>query len=207
MVPAKYFLSFLARTVKMIGATTVALPLVISIIAITTAAINTDALTVRITPSCAPDCRAAILAALAECKAAQAAAATTTTTTTTITTTTTPCTVSFEPGVYPVGSPNYQIPLTVTGFSNLSIEGNGAEIVLLNLSAAFLFQGVSGLRISGLSFEMQRLPYTLATVTSVSSSKTSFNLSFDASVYPFPSKGECVIVCFCFVLFCLLCVL
>ncbi len=125
--------------------------------------------TISLSPSCAPDCTPAIQNALNSCSSSSDA-----------------CTIVFAPGIYPAHADAYHTLVTVQNAKNLALTGYGATILLTELTGGFVFSNVSGLTISGLTFEMERLPYTFGIVTDVSGS--SITLAVNLTAYPFPAS-------------------
>lgn len=118
------------------------------------------------------DCTSVLAAAFEKCEAAPAL----------------PCTVTLAPGTYRMGPPNYATLPPVQGLSGgLTISGTGATILLTNLTGGLSIASTNNLVVEGLTFDMERLPYTLGRVTSVDKASGQVQLAVDASAYPAPS--------------------
>ncbi len=120
-----------------------------------------------LSPDCAPDCTPIITSALHTCPIEA-------------------CSIVFAPGVYPVQGQIGTTIASVSGQRSLSLTGIGATILLLNLTALFSFDGVDGLRVSGLTFDMAREPFTLG--YAISTTPSAFTLRFNESASPFPES-------------------
>lgn len=124
-------------------------------------------------PSCASTpggCTAAINTALGQCQGAPS------------------CTITLAPGTYPITGGFRSIPLQGNNLNNVVLSGYGAEVVLLNLTGSFSFGGVQGLTVEGLTFDMERQPYSYGVAVAVDD--TGFTLSVDASLYPPPGTPD-----------------
>eukprot|EP00048_Salpingoeca_helianthica_P004842 m.81528 g.81528 ORF g.81528 m.81528 type:complete len:633 (-) comp13370_c1_seq1:99-1997(-) len=127
-----------------------------------------SAKTITLSPSCAPDCYSTIQNAFNSCSNVGDS-----------------CTILFAPGVYPTHAAPYSTLATAQNSNNLAISGAGATILLTELTAGFAFSNISGLTITGLTFEMLRMPYTFGRV--VSSTSTTVTLAVNMTTYPFPA--------------------
>ena len=77
----------------------------------------------------------------------------------------------------------YRLPsvLNLSGYSGITLDGNGAEIIFTdNSNFGFAFSGCSDITIKNLTVDMDPLPFTQGTVTSISANGMEFTMQPDA---------------------------
>ena len=94
--------------------------------------------------------------------------------------------VALDGGVYHLNDTSLHASgpsIFVGAVRNLTVSGRGSSLVVHDLHGALSFAQSNNVVLHDVSFDMSRLPYTLATATAVSANAST--LAYDASMYPF----------------------
>ena len=106
--------------------------------------------TVPVPPTCAPDCRPAITAAIATCASLPP-----------------PCTVALAAGTYPLQFPAFATVFTLANPSSLTISGVGDATLLqpADIGNVFIVNGGRAITFANFSVDLLRVPFTFGRVT------------------------------------------
>lgn len=97
------------------------------------------------------------------------------------------CNIRFDSGTYEFIFPQSGSFISNGGVDNLNIIGQGTTIVVYGLNGAFYLANINNLKISGIAFDMARVPFTLGMLTSISNNQAYFQID-DLSEYSFPQN-------------------
>eukprot|EP00698_Gefionella_okellyi_P015676 TRINITY_DN443_c0_g1_i1.p1 TRINITY_DN443_c0_g1~~TRINITY_DN443_c0_g1_i1.p1 ORF type:complete len:582 (+),score=91.52 TRINITY_DN443_c0_g1_i1:133-1878(+) len=125
-------------------------------------------------PGCEPNCAAELLQFISKCDPTSA------------------CDIEFLPGTYTFNDESCKLGQPSIGVFNMdslrlfaSVPGS-VTINIHGFRGGFWFSDCTYLTIDGLSFDMDRLPFTYGQATSVDSTGT--EITFDPQLYPFPAE-------------------
>jgi hypothetical protein len=77
----------------------------------------------------------------------------------------------------------------MSGLTDVTLLGNGATLLLANLTGGFTLSNINGLAVRDLTIDMRRLPYTYGVVQAVDSGAGV--VTIDAgSMYPPPQSAD-----------------